>query len=368
MPKKTPAKWLANLPPWDGKPRLTSWMHQYLGAASQDSAYIPIVSRMFLIGMVARALNPGVRFDYCIVLEGPAGMGKTEALRILAGKWFCNSDFDLRHRDAAETLQGKWLYEFADMKRITFAEANLQKSFLTRQFDEFRPMFASRTIRLAREVIFIGTTQESDPALDGRRFLTVRCSRIELARLKADRKQLFAEALAAYVAFPQILSDLSVEYTLATTASSENARSGVALCPHCRQTVNRQGEKQTLTDLLDDWVKAQTEPFSLDDAVNALGLSEEKITRDVRTRIGTALRRLGCKRTETKGSYSFTQDSQDSQPHAGPQSGPFEERSSPSIAPSDQPRHQYPTHQSDPVDPQPDGEHPVDLPSPKPTA
>lgn len=46
-----------------------------------------LVSRFFLIGMVARVMQPGVKFDYCLVLEGDQGKGKSTMVRILGGDW-----------------------------------------------------------------------------------------------------------------------------------------------------------------------------------------------------------------------------------------------------------------------------------------
>lgn len=247
MPCKTPAEWLSKLPLWDGTPRLARWLTTYLGAV--DTPYTRLVSRLFIIGMIARALNPGVKFDYCIVLEGSQGIGKSEALRILGGKWFSDSAFDLSNRDAMAALRGKWLYEFSELGRITRADART-KSFIERTFDEFRPLYEKRPVRLYRQCVFVGTTNEykwrmDDP--DVRTFLPVHCSRIDLAGLKADRKQLFSEALAAYTLLPDVLFDLTVEYTAATAPRIDIACSGVARCPNCRQAINQQGSSESAT-------------------------------------------------------------------------------------------------------------------------
>src|SRR5262249_49678704 len=44
---------------WDGKQRLKSWLSTYLGAEVSD--YTAGVGQMFLISMVARVMEPGVK-------------------------------------------------------------------------------------------------------------------------------------------------------------------------------------------------------------------------------------------------------------------------------------------------------------------
>ena len=59
--------------------------------------------------------------------------------------------------------------------------------------------------------------------------------------------------------------------------------------------------QESLIDALHDWVFAQYADFSLAEAaMNGLDLDASKLTRDLQTRIGNALRKLGCIKVEKR--------------------------------------------------------------------
>lgn len=60
-------------------------------------------------------------------------------------------------------------------------------------------------------------------------------------------------------------------------------------------------QEEPLVEALSEWVSCQTLAFSLNDAaIDGLGLDASKLTRDLRTRIGMALSKLGCARVEKR--------------------------------------------------------------------
>jgi putative DNA primase/helicase len=279
-------EWLGKLPAHDGTPRVDTWLIDYLGVA--DSQYVRLVSRWFLMGMIARVMKPGCKFDYCLIFEGFQGRRKSTALRALAGdEWFADTDINLDNKDAMSALQGVWLYEFAEMGSLARSEATKQKSFLSRQVDKYRPVYGRRDIRVPRQVVFCGSTNDwewnKDPT-GGRRFWPVKADvDLNVEGIEAAREQLFAEALALY---------LKGERYWPTSDEQRELFDPEQLARE---------QQESLIDALHDWVYKQYAEFSVATAAfECLKLDASKLTRDMQTRIGIALRKLGCTRFEKR--------------------------------------------------------------------
>jgi putative DNA primase/helicase len=78
--------YLDSLPVWDGTERVDTLLIDYLGA--EDNSYTRAVMRKTLVAAVARIYEPGTKFDYILVLNGPQGIGKSTFFAKLGGKWF----------------------------------------------------------------------------------------------------------------------------------------------------------------------------------------------------------------------------------------------------------------------------------------
>lgn len=276
---------LAALPAWDGIRRNADWLSDYLGV--RKTPYTELVGAFFLRAMIKRVMEPGCKFDYCLVLEGEQGLGKSTAARILAWHWFADTDLDLSNKDALMALAGHWVYEISEMGSLMRAEEKKQKSFLSRQDDEYRPPYGRRMIKVARQSVFIGTTNEEEylkDATGGRRFWPVLCeSEFNLDGLRSNIQQMYAEALADYRSGERCYPTPEEQKALFTP-----------------EQVKR-GMQEPFEDLLYSWVKAQAVPFSMAEAAtDGLKLSADKLTPAIVTRLGMSLRKLGCGRKEDR--------------------------------------------------------------------
>ena len=197
---------------WDGNRRLGCWLVKYMGAT--DSKYAAGIGRLFLIAMVARIFQPGAKCDYMPVFEGEQGSGKSRACRALAGEWFSDHLPDIRDKDAAQHLRGKWLIEIAELSAIGKADAEALKSFISRPEEKYRPPYGRKEVTEPRQVCFAGTTNRHAYLKDetgARRFWPVKVGRIDVDALMRDRDQLFAEAMADYRAGAQWWPDAEFE-------------------------------------------------------------------------------------------------------------------------------------------------------------
>lgn len=190
---------------WDGQKRLSTWLRRVClvedewDDRSDLQRYLARVGTFFLMGMVARVLEPGVKFDYMLILEGRQGLGKSTLLRILGGQYFADTGLVLGDKDSYQQLQGRWLYEWGELDSFSKTEVSKIKSFIASTSDYFRASFDRRARDYPRQVAFGGTTNEDHYLTDptgNRRFWPVRVTRqIDMQWLKDNRDQLFAEAV-----------------------------------------------------------------------------------------------------------------------------------------------------------------------------
>jgi len=192
---------------WDGTARLDTWLSDFLGA--EDTPYTRGIGRLFLIGMVARIMRPGCKFDYTLILEGKQGIRKSTACKVLAGgKYFSDNLPPIRdaNKDLSQHLSGKWLVEIAEMSVTSRADTDALKAFLTRAEETYRPAYGRNEITQPRQCVFIGTTNRTEYLRDAtgdRRFWPVKCGvsgePCDIDGLREARDQLFAEAYLAFL-------------------------------------------------------------------------------------------------------------------------------------------------------------------------
>ena len=188
---------------WDGTARIEKLLCRYAGA--DDSNYTRMISRKFMIGAVARALQPGCKLDTMLVFEGEQGAGKSTFFRYLFGdRFFVDHLPDFSSKDSFMQLQGAWCVEVAELQALSKADVGDVKQFLSRLVDKFRPPFGKLTVSIPRRVVLVGTVNPiegegylKDPT-GARRFWPALTRFIQLDAVLRDRDQLWAEAVDAF--------------------------------------------------------------------------------------------------------------------------------------------------------------------------
>lgn len=208
---------LKELPSWDGIERLDRLLIDYLGA--EDSEYVRIVTRKTLVAAVARVMEPGVKFDYMLVLNGPQGIGKSTLFAKLAGGWFSDSlsIADMRDKTAAEKLQGYWIVEIGELAGIKKIDEETLKSFLSRQDDKYRAAYGYAVEDHPRQCIIVGSTNKTTGFLrdltGNRRFWPVKTPgdrELKPWHLK-EVDQIWTEAYAKYKAGEKLFLENRLE-------------------------------------------------------------------------------------------------------------------------------------------------------------
>jgi len=170
-------EWLDSLE-WDGVERIGGLLGM-LGCECDE--YERAVMRLWLVGAVARAYEPGIKFDYMPVLVGEQGIGKSRFASLFCPNrdWY-DDNFKTIEGDAAiEKLRGLWIAEFAELlatKRAKDVEGI--KAFITSTGDSIRPKYGRETVFRPRCCVFIGTTNDAQfltDATGNRRFLPIQC-------------------------------------------------------------------------------------------------------------------------------------------------------------------------------------------------
>jgi hypothetical protein len=199
---------------WDQTERVASLFHRYFKAelppenepAERDHhiAYLEHISIGFMVGAVARAMDPGCKHDHVPVIVGrDQGLLKSSGIRALCHDpaWFTdNIPPDISERDTKESLVGKWIIELAEIPHVR-RDAERLKAFLSSQVDRYRAAYGRASQDHPRQSAFIGTSNDLEfvDVTGNRRFWPFRSAgQINIHAIEHDRDQLWAEALVLY--------------------------------------------------------------------------------------------------------------------------------------------------------------------------
>lgn len=194
-------EYLAHLK-WDGRKRIAEygWLHVYCGA--EPSEYHRLAGMKWLVSAVARILRDvETKADNVLVLEGPQGIGKSTALRVLFHPWFTDSPIRLGDKEAAMIIRGRWGIELGELDAFNRAESTTAKNFFSQSEDRYRSPWGKRPQDVRRACVFAGTTNESMWMKDqtgNRRYWPIAITRVDRDELRADRDQIWAEAVHLY--------------------------------------------------------------------------------------------------------------------------------------------------------------------------
>ncbi len=189
--------------PDDGIDYLGGFAPTYLG--TENNAYTREVMTIALVASVARAFEPGCKFDHMPILQGVQEIGKSSLIRMIYGDdLFGELDADLKDRKAcAEQIKGKHGMEMPEMSSFNKADHDQAKQFVTRQDDTVRLSYDRSNTILPRKTVFWGTSNPQvmlrDPT-GNRRYWPLHCAakQFDFKALGEVIPKLWAQAYRIY--------------------------------------------------------------------------------------------------------------------------------------------------------------------------
>ena len=198
--KYNPAREYLDSLKWDGKERINSFFPAYallMTYGDTNGKVSNMMVRKWMLSAVARLVNPGCQVDTSLLLYGAQGIGKSQFVRALGGKYAVNTHLDVGSKDAILACHSGWLVELTEMAGLKRGNDETVRSFLSSQEDTLRLPYGRGVTRLKRHSVFVATTNDPTPLSDpdgNRRFLPLAVDFIDVARVAEDRDQLWAEA------------------------------------------------------------------------------------------------------------------------------------------------------------------------------
>ena len=295
-------EWLEQLPPWDGMPRLDSWIGLCFRVDSgTPAALCAWAARSILLGAVWRAYRPGTKHDVLVVFVGPQGIGKSTSFAWLfppsdRDAWFSDTlTLNGSGKERVEALQGRVLVECAEMAGSTQGDRARLKGFLSRTDDGgIRLAYRRNPEPRPRRAVLVGSTNDfrclPNDASGNRRFLPIAITAGDVKHVRSwldeCRQQLWAEALHRYHAGETAF--LPDELAAAQAAASERHREADDL----------------VENAIDAWMGQADPPefVKVEDAACQAGLVDQhrRVSRELAGRIRAALKLRGYVAARTR--------------------------------------------------------------------
>lgn len=270
---------------WDGVPRVERFLIDYLGCA--DTPYHRAVGLYWWTALAGRLLEPGIQADMVPVILGAQGIGKTQLLKAIAPlpDTYREADMGARDADTSRVILGALVVELAEMRGLRTRGNESIKAWVTRQREVWVPKFKEQARSYARRCLFIGTTNDDellDDATGERRWLPFEAPKVDLAAVKRDMLQLWAEAV-------WLFDMAGIAWEDAQRLAPE-VHDNFKVIDAWEEPVRR-------------WLDGQpdlTQTTTTQVAVLALNLEEREVNQTVQQRIGKILHKCGFLRDQVR--------------------------------------------------------------------
>lgn len=187
---------------WDRVERAANLFVKYLGCP--DTPYFRQAATLFLVAAVARAYEPGHKFDFVPILCGAQGQRKSSFIRVLAKSWFGELKVDFKdEKKAIEQMQGFWIMELPELSSMSRSQVEDIKAFVSSTESSIRMAYGRLPKGFKRSCVMMGSTNDEQYLLDttgNRRWwpLPVNVDKIDTDDLAQNIDQIWGEVLHLY--------------------------------------------------------------------------------------------------------------------------------------------------------------------------
>lgn len=197
------AKYLRSLS-WDGTKRIAKVFEYYFGV--EENPLNEHMATVWMVSAVQRGIKPGTKNDYCLVLTGDQGIGKSTFVQMLGVDWASDTLDSFKGKEAYQQIRGAWIVELPELEGFTPKAVKTIKQFLAKSSDTYRAPYSKDVKKFPRGQVFIGTTNDEqflDDKTGTRRFLCLLCQKAKIQKdafliTRDEVDQLWAEAFALY--------------------------------------------------------------------------------------------------------------------------------------------------------------------------
>lgn len=292
--------WAENLPAWDGVKRVAKFLPEYLGTVA--TPYTMAVGLYTWSALAGRVIQPGVKADMALILFGAQGAGKSSAIELMAPMPHTFAKISLAEKDddLSRKLRGVIVGELDELRGLNSRDSEYIKSFIARTDEKWVKKYEERTTTFPRRCLLLASTNLKQFLADDtgeRRWLPFEVATeqdIDLAKLKTDKLQLWAEGVALF------------------------KEHGV-MWQEAEQLAKNEHEKFKVTDdrieLIRDWLNEDDMDggrpgekeylYAVEVLQHALGYRPKEIRRGDEMAVGSMLKKLGYDRKRKRIGKDF---------------------------------------------------------------
>lgn len=264
---------------WDGKKRVETLFIDYFG--TPNTPYHRETAMLFCVGAVARAFEPGHKFDFAPIVEGLQGKRKTTFISTLGlGRWYIGLHGDMADRKAmVEQMSKAWIVELPELAGLYKSEVQDTKAFISATEDTVRLSYERRAEEYKRGQVFFGSTNDAEYLKDptgNRRFWPIKCTvdTIDTDKLGREVNQLWAEAVVLYKAWRKHQPKGHLPLYLSDKADTE--------AKEAQEGARIETNSDALSSMIEQWLDEPVNPSgrpSIDDTFDEIDGVQQRYQR-----------------------------------------------------------------------------------------